>query len=89
MSYIVVGSRLALKLQIICVSASVGPSETLTYFFLNLTLSAKYSYGWVILNRVESISVNMCLILIKRIKDEINFSIIFMLILYENFCRVV
>jgi hypothetical protein len=41
------------------------------------------------LNRVEAIPVNMCLIPIKRIKDEINFSIILMLILYVNFCRVV
>ena len=64
---------LALILQIICVRASVGTIDNLAYFFHNLTLSAKYSYGWDILNPVESIPVNMCLIPVKRIKDEINF----------------
>ena len=73
MSYIFVGARLTLILQIIWVRASVRPIYNLAFFFLNLTLSAKYSYGWDILNPVESIPVNMCLIPVKRIKDEINF----------------
>jgi hypothetical protein len=82
-------ARLTLVLQIIRFKTS-APIDSLAYFFLHsFAMLVYYSDVCVILNPVESISANMCLVPIKRIKDEVIFPSSMMLILSVNFCNVV